>query len=137
MPPKKLNSDTVNRIFGECLLTSDEARDNTFVNGNTINEEKVTLIQGVLSRFGLNKARLDANAADIAELLNELPSEFKDGWTFLNMCTDKDGNNWTDLHQTMEQLVVLGIGVNKISYPFPKEMWKALPGGMPYIKVNI
>lgn len=35
----------------------------------------------------------------------------------------------------MEQLVSLGIGIKKVKYCMPKEMWSILPGGMPYFMI--
>jgi hypothetical protein len=39
------------------------------------------------------------------------------------------------MHQRVEQLVQLGIAVGKIRYLLPRDMWDALPGGMPYFVV--
>jgi hypothetical protein len=50
------------------------------------------------------------------EMLNQPHSEFKKagggGMSFLNMC-NKDGNQWSDLHQTMDELVTMGIASEK------------------------
>jgi len=56
--------------------------------------------------------------------------------SFLNMCIDKNGNQWADLHRTMDELVALGIATGKLSFLIPREMWSILPGGMPYLIVN-
>jgi len=68
-----------------------------------------------------------------------LPEQFKGsaggGWSFLNACDDKHGNQWTDLHLRMEQLFQLGIGIGKVKCLMPRAMWSALPGGMPYYAV--
>ncbi len=37
----------------------------------------------------------------------------------------------------MEALVVLGIASGFVKYPMPREMWSALPGGMPYIVIDL
>jgi hypothetical protein len=76
----------------------------------------------------------------IETMLDELPDEFKKtgggGMSFLNACNDKHGNQWTDLHQRMEQLFQLDIGIGKVKCLMPREMWGILPDGMPYYVVN-
>jgi hypothetical protein len=76
-------------------------------------------------------------------LLAELPAPFKadgpdsgGGWSFLNACVTKDGVQWTDLHRTVEALVVLGIAAGKVAWMLPRKIWSALPGGMPYFVVK-
>jgi len=56
--------------------------------------------------------------------------------SFLNACQDRNGNQWTDLHQRMEQLFVLGQAAGFVSCLLPRDMWAALPGGMPYYVVS-
>lgn len=74
-------------------------------------------------------------------MLLQLPKEFQKGSgsgggiSFLNACNDVSGKQWTDSHQVMEQLFALGIGCNKVKCLMPREMWKVLPGGMPYYVV--
>ena len=58
------------------------------------------------------------------------------GWSFLNMCVDKDGNQWTGFHEIVDKLLMLGIAIGKMSFLLPKQMWSILPGGMPYVVVN-
>lgn len=52
------------------------------------------------------------------------------------MCLNKDNIQWTGSHQTMQELLLLGLAIEKIEYLLPKEMWSILPGGMPYIKIR-
>lgn len=51
------------------------------------------------------------------------------------MCIDKDGELWTELHATCKELI-LGMAIGQVSYCAPRELWQAMPGGMPYIQVN-
>ena len=48
----------------------------------------------------------------------------------------KDGAQWTGFQLRMEQLMVMAIGLDIMAYLMPKEMWKVLPGGVPYIIVK-
>jgi len=86
-----------------------------------------------------NTKILEVNKSSIIEILNELPENFKKdsggGWSFLNMCINKDGFQWTSYHKIIDELVCLGNAAGVLSFPFPKEMWGALPGGMPYIVI--
>jgi len=73
-------------------------------------------------------------------MLNDLPDNFKNdfggGWSFLNMCEDKNGVQWTDFHATVDELVCLGLSIDKMSYLMSRDMWNVLPGGMPYLVIN-
>jgi len=37
----------------------------------------------------------------------------------------------------MEQLVCLGIAIGRVGYNLPKENWDILPGGVPYIVIDM
>lgn len=97
-------------------------------------------VQGIVHTFAFDVSKVKENTDVIAELLAELPKDFqKDGgggWSFLNACVDKQGNQWTGLHLEQECLFVLGIAAGKAEWVFPRDIWPALPGGMPYIVVN-
>lgn len=94
----------------------------------------------VVTGVHFDKAQLADHAELIAGLLLELPDEFKasggGGWSFLNACNDRHGNQWTGLHRTMERLFMLGMGIGMVTCQLPREMWDALPGGMPYYVVK-
>lgn len=75
-------------------------------------------------------------------MLNELPLQFQSeknggegGWSFLNMCVTKTGEQWTGMHRIVEELCLLAIGNNLVVFPLPKDMWKMLPGSVPYFCV--
>jgi len=124
----KLTADNVEKIFMDCLFTKDE------------DPSAAVKVEGIVSNFGFHPDRLKSHEEDIYSMLKELPKEFqKDGgdggWSFLNACNDKDGGQWTGLHQKMEQLFVLGIAIGKARWCMPKNMWKMFPGGMPYVTV--
>jgi hypothetical protein len=95
--------------------------------------------EGIITDVGFHPGRIEAHQPEIMALLAELPTEFHiecgGGGSFLNACYDKHGNQWTGMHQRMEQLFQLGIGVGAVKCLLPREIWKALPGGMPYYSV--
>lgn len=123
----KLTAENVEVVFKDCLHNDSENMDDT------------VLVEGIVHNFGFHSDRLNKHKDDITSMLNYLPKEFKKdggGWSFLNACDDKNGNQWTGLHIVMEQLITLGIAIKKVEYRLPKSMWSALPGGMPYFVIN-
>lgn len=123
-----LDPERVNAIFTDCLFRDGE---------DTSNHVKA---EGIVRNVEFHPERLQSHKAEIEAMLDELPDEFKKsgggGWSFLNACNDKHGNQWTGLHQRMEQLFQLGIGISKVQYQMPREMWSVLPGSMPYLVVG-
>jgi hypothetical protein len=123
-----LDPDQVNTIFMDCLFREGE------------DTSKHIKAEGVVRNVGFHSERLESHKAEITAMLDELPDEFKEsgggGMSFLNAYNDKHGNQWTGLHQRMEQLFQLGIGVGKVKCLMPREMWSVLPGGMPYYVVT-
>ena len=95
-------------------------------------------VEGILQNFGFHPERLKENEDSIYKLLKELPEGFQvdggGGWSFLQACVDKEGRLWGQ-HRNMEQLFVLGIAIGKAQFQLSREMWSALPGGMPYVGV--
>jgi len=124
----KLTAENVNSVFIDCLFKDGEQT------------EDHVKVKGLVSTFGFHPERIKEHNEEIYSMLKQLPDSFqKDsggGMSFLNACDDADGNQWTGLHQTMEQLVVLGIGIDKVKYCLSREMWKAFPGEMPYFVVE-
>mgnify|MGYP001566155891 FL=1 len=123
-----LNPERVDAIFMDCLFREGE------------DTSKYVKAEGIVRNVGFHPERLENHKAEIVALLDELPEQFKEssggGWSFLNACMDKHGNQWTGLHRTMEQLFQLGIGIGKVKGLMPREMWGALPGGMPYYVIT-
>lgn len=87
----------------------------------------------------LDKAKLADHAELILAMLLELPTEFRasagGGWSFLNACNDRHGNQWTGLHRTMAQLFAMGQGLGLVACLLPRDLWEALPGGVPYYAI--
>lgn len=117
-------SELTRNAFMDCLFKEGE---------DTTNHVKV---EGIISMFGLHPQRLEEKRELVTALLAELPEEFKEGYTLLNFCTTKDGEQWTGEHRVCEQLIVMAIGLNLMEYCMPREMWAVLPGGVPYIMIK-
>jgi hypothetical protein len=117
----ELTPKNIEDVFKECLYSDKENTDNRIE------------VQGISFKVGFHPERLKYQETTIDEFLEQLPDEFEEGWSFLNMCVDKSGNIWTGEHRFVELLVVLGIALGKLAFLFPREKWILLPGGMPYI----
>ena len=123
-----LNPQKVHTIFYSCLFEKDE------------NFGDHVAVEGITMTVGFHPGRLQAHKAEIEEMLGELPSSFQmeqgGGMSFLLACYDKDGNQWTSLHQIMEKLFLLGMGIGRVECILSREFWTSLPGGMPYYVIN-
>jgi hypothetical protein len=132
-----IDPEAVEKVFLDCLFRDDEV-----VNGVPTTEPVV--VEGITSMFGFHPERLQSHRDEVAGWLLLLPVEFQStaqggggGWSFLNACDDVNGNQWTGLHQRMEQLFTLGIALGLAKWQLPRKVWSVLPGGMPYVVVDI
>jgi hypothetical protein len=123
-----ISSEKVSEIFGNCLF-----KDNEIIDGKPTVEP--IYVEGITLNFGLHPERVNQYSEEIGKFISELPEPFKNGWSFLNLCQTKDGEQWTGIHKVCEELMVLGIATNKMKYCSPKEIEGKLPGGVPYIQV--
>jgi len=123
-----LDPERVNAVFLDCLFKDYE------------DTSDMVVAEGIVNDVGFHPERLESHRVEIEAMLDELPDEFKKseggGWSFLNACNDKQGNQWTGLHQRMGQLFQLGIAVGKVECQIPRDLWSAMPGGMPYYVIN-
>lgn len=123
-----LTADAVTALFIYCLLKDDEPK------------EGAILGECIRGQFAMHPGRVAERSEEIGLLLAELPDEFQanggGGWTFLNACIDRHGNRWTDMQTTMDFLFCLGFAAGKARWLLDRAMWRAFPGGMPYVSVN-
>lgn len=117
----------------DCLYTEEEITDPTQPPDGAV------LVEGVVTKFAFHPDRLKSHTKEIIDLLSELPDTFQakggGGWSFLNACEDKHGDQWGQ-HQDMEALFCLGIGIGKAQWLLPRDMWQMFPGGMPYVSID-
>jgi hypothetical protein len=132
----KLLADNVEEVFKDCLFKDSEL--------DKDKKPKVTpvIVTGIVNNYGVHPDRLHGHARDVRTMLAQLPKEFfvtsGGGWSFLNLCMRADGEQWTGLHQTQERLACLAIGLGMASWlPDGREFWKAFPGGVPYVQINL
>ena len=123
----QLTAENVETIFAACLFKEGEDK-----------EPKVEA-DGIMAKVAFHPTRLAGHKQQIEEMLKDLPDQFQEksggGWSFLNACMDKQGNQWTGLHARMEKLFQLGLAIGKVQCQLPRELWSSLYGGMPYYVV--
>jgi len=126
----KLTAAAVEKILIDCLFNDEETAGGT--------PAEIVKVEGIVTEFGFHPGRLASHRDAIKALLDELPQPFQaatgGGWSFLNACVDKNGEQWGE-HRNVEQLCALGIALGLAKWQFPRSMWPALPGGMPYFGV--
>jgi len=124
----KLSTNNVISIFDNCLSNKYTKKEN-ILNVKSVNFN---------IKFDLEKILKNTN--DINSMINELPNNFKEniggGWSFLNIIINNKGEIWTSEHIIADKLVSLGLATNKLSFLLEKDVWKILPGGMPYIIIH-
>lgn len=129
-----LNPDAVDKLMRYCLY-----KDNEIVGGGV--PDGAILVEGIVKKYGFHPGRIAEKKEEIRALLAELPDQFRievgGGWSFLNACNDRHGNQWTGEHRIMEILFCLGIATGLAEWQLTREMWMVLPGGMPYVCVKL
>lgn len=129
----QLTADRVAATLSNSLFTDEEAEG---LSREEI-QAKAVVVEGIGRSYGFHPQRLASHRDEVYELLNELPDAFRasggGGASVLNAHVDRHGNTWTGFHQIVDELFVLGIALDLAAWLLPREMWNALPGGMPYV----
>lgn len=129
----RIDPNRLNEIFTDSLFRQEELAADGSPPANVVK------IEGIIADYGFHPDRLAGHAGEIRQLLAALPDEFHvtggGGMSFLNACMDRSGRQWGE-HRNVEQLFVLGMGIGAVTCPLPRDLWVALPGGMPYYCVN-
>lgn len=120
----RLDPEQVAATFAACESTDDDALE----------------IDAIATSVRLSETECKRHGELILAMLLELPDEFRasagGGWSFLNACMDRHGNQWTGLHARMAQLFALGMGAGLVECQLPRSVWDVLPGGMPYYVIK-
>lgn len=121
-----LTSENVETVLKDCLLKEGE------------DTSGAVIIKGIVQSYGFNPGRVRERTEDIRSMLECLPDDFMSdkggGMSFLNACMTREGEQWGE-HRSMEQLFALGEAAGSAKPIVPREMWKDLPGSMPYYTV--
>lgn len=125
-----IDLEVVNEVFMDCLHRPEEVP-------NAQIPADAVVVEGILNTFAFHRERLESHRAEVQAWLALLPIAFRKngggGWSFLNACNQEGGEQWTGLHRRMDQLFTLAIGLGLAKWLMPRDMWDALPGGMPYV----
>jgi len=131
-----ISATRVHEILVDCLF-----RDEELVDGSP--EVEPVAVYGIKHNLGFHPDRIKSYEDEISDMLDQLPESFHEGtgggMSFLSMCETKDGVQWTGLHHTMEELMLLGMGTGLMEYCLKcnsQALWAMLPGGMPYVVVK-
>jgi hypothetical protein len=130
-----LTSETVHRVMEACIFGEEPQED----------DADALVVEGILHRYAFSRKAIEAHTEEIRGMLAELPEAFHDdiehgygGWSFLNLCMDRHGTQWTGFHWVQEQLVSLGIACGKAAWvPPERERWALMPGSLPYVAINL
>ncbi len=114
----------VSLAFMKCLFREGE---------DTTNNVQV---EGPTNIFHLHPERLEEQRELVKACLAELPPIFKEGYSSMKLCKNKDGDHWTGNQKNCQELVIMAVGLNLMSYCTPRDVWSAMPGGVPYVIVN-
>lgn len=124
----RLTPEIVQDVYRKCLVKDDEIKDDM----PTVN---FVLGEGVHQLSLFSAERLEENKEEIISLIDQLPC-LDNGASFLTLCEDKHGRQWTDLHSTMDLLVQLGNATGVIQFTLPRSEWDKFFGSMPEIIRN-
>lgn len=118
-PPSQL----VHTILKDCLYATPPA-----------DVADALLVEGVILRIGFDPAAVARNRARIEALIDAIvPEPFYQGTTFLQLCDDRDGQQWGE-HRDADALLCLGIAIKRATIVFPRSLWVMLPGNVPYVQ---
>ena len=95
---EKSLSEQVYAVLVDSLYNEDEIVDGKI-------PKDAVIVEGLTATFGFHPERLNSHKEQIRKILDQMPPEFRytggGGWSFLNLCLDKNGNQWAE-HPTME-----------------------------------
>lgn len=131
-----INPNRVSEILKDCYYPKGEIELKDIAAHGTIH--------GITYSYLLNPEKTAIHKEEIKNILAELSDSFfmgsretaGGGDSFLNMCMDRHGNHWGE-HINCEELYVLGAACGFAQFGMKKEMWFLLPGGMPYICIDL
>jgi hypothetical protein len=98
-------------------------------------------VEGWLVRHTFSIMRLQRSRETIIRMLLSLHPGFRSdegqGGSVGAMVTRGDGNVWSTDLTDIEKLVALGLASGLVTFCAPRDKWASLPGGLPYVRVEI
>lgn len=131
-----IDAGEVDALLRGCLYSPEEV--DGLAEGET--PAGCVIVEGIAGQICLHPDRLESVREKVTEWLRALPHTFRKnvggGWSFLRGCLQENGIQWGE-QRSVDQLFCLGQGLGLVSCQLPRELWSALPGGMPYYVINI
>jgi hypothetical protein len=98
------------------------------------------VVTSIACWVGFNPERLNSFKTEIGQTLLNINPEFmttgyQKGMSFLRFVWDSNGIQWGG-QQSADRLIALGMAFNWVTFPTPRDTWKALPGGVPYVIIH-
>lgn len=135
--PDTINAEELEKEFLDCFYNEEELKQFAKAGGDV--PASAVVVEGITCTFGFQKDRLEAKREKVKAWLALLPDTFQKnnggGTSFLQACVTRYGDQWGE-HRNVEQLMVLAVGLKLGSWCFPRDMWKLLPGGVPYFVIE-
>lgn len=126
-----LTSQNVDTVFRSCLWSEEDVK--MFSREELI--KRSILIKGVVINIGFRPEGIEKHRESIILMLSDLSADFDSGSSFLLAAQDKFGNMWGE-HRNVDQLICLGLAIDRIEFMMERELWDLFPGGVPYFKVK-
>lgn len=102
---------------------------------------KVAKVTAWLCAHTLSDSRLYKYREDVIRMLLSLKPEArvdeKGGMSVAVMTYRGDNTQWTDDMSDIDKLIALGMAMGLLSFCAPRDKWPALPGGLPYVRIEI
>ncbi len=100
-----------------------------------------TMVDGVLLRHTFSIRMIQRSREEIIRLLLSLPEGFRadigQGGSVLALIQRADKTFWTSDVSDTEKLIALGLASGLLNFCAARENWSKLPGGMPYVRIEI
>jgi len=139
----ELTAENVKQAFGASMFQEQDPRMEELRRIQAADAplpDYVVLAAGVITNVGFCREQLETQRQNVRDMLSQLPEQFHqgtgDGWSFLQACLRRDGYHWGE-HRHIEQLLLLGIALGYCRFLLPRDMWKVMPGGMPYFGIAL
>lgn len=129
-----LSSKNVEQLMMKCLFTSEELEE-VRKKGDKHPQEAV-VVKGIIHTFGFHPERLKSCEQDVVKMLQQLPAEFHEGYSFLKAPFNAKMEQWGE-HRDAEALLSLGMGLGYVKECLPEMFRSSLPGGVPYYQVTV
>ncbi len=131
----ELTAENVRTTFFDCLYPDEVIK--ALPEGTA--PEGAIIVEGITIKTGFDPVKIENHKKDIAELLNQLPVQFQHdqggGFSFTAAPFNKAEQQWGE-QMNAQELMLLGVAAGMVQYCMPRELWSAMPGGVPYFVVN-